>query len=403
MPTDNKPPQISKTKNASPKTAGAKTGETTLTAKCPNDPNALVTVILPIYNAEDYLDQALDSVQDQEHPNIEIICLNDGSTDDSLEIIKAHAATDDRIVVVNKKNEGYGATCNRGLDMAHGEWISIVEPDDWIDGQMYHDMLAFASKFSEKIDMIKSPYWCISNPGSPYEKKNHCSYKYLIHPKKQPFEITDAIPLIHHHPSIWSAIYRKSFLDEHNIRFEAIPGAGWADNPFLIATLCQAKNILYLDQAYYCYREDPHGKAQAFHQKNPNVPFDRWNEMLDIIEDLGITDPNILCAHYSRGFMYMGGVIEEHDPDSPKTHAQLEHMFKRMDPDLVLSYPYISPGCRRLFAEICGLPKPRINYPQYAWNLVRKGLHNVRLAGVRATIATARGYMRTYDARTGGR
>ncbi len=368
-----------------------------------NDPLASVTVIVPIYNAAKTLDQTLNSVQAQTHPNLEILCINDGSTDESLEIIHAHAATDDRIVVIDKKNEGYGATCNRGIEEAHGEWISILEPDDWIEGQMYTDMLNFASQFSENIDIIKTPYWRIINPDTPEQRKTHCTYKYLVQPKKQPFELSDAVALFHHHPSIWSAIYRKSFLDNNNIRFPEIPGAGWADNPFLAETLCQAKNIVYLDQAYYCYRSDTPEQEKTFHRKNPNIPFDRWNDMLDVIERLGITDPAILCAHYSRGFMYMGGVIEEHDPDSPCIHAELERMFGRMDPDLVFAYPYISPGCRRLFAEIRGLPKPRINYPQYAGNLVRKGFHNIRLTGLGATIGIVRNYTQKYSARSGGR
>lgn len=88
----------------------------------------LVSVIIPIYNAEPYLDQALESVEGQTYKNLEIICLNDGSTDDSLAIMRAHAARDERIVVIDKHNQGYGATCNRGLDESHGEWISILDP-----------------------------------------------------------------------------------------------------------------------------------------------------------------------------------------------------------------------------------------------------------------------------------
>ncbi len=368
-----------------------------------NDPHALVSVIVPVYNAASTLDKALDSIQAQGHCDLEIICINDGSTDNSLEIMRVHAASDERIVIIDKENQGYGATCNRGIEEAHGEWIAIVEPDDWIEGEMYGDMLEFAAGFSEKIDIIKTPYWRIAYVGTPRQKKFQCSYKLSVHPEKQPFVITDAIQLFHHHPSIWSAIYRKSFLDENDIRFEPIPGAGWADNPFLAETLCQAHNIIYLDKAYYCYCEDSEEKSRAFHQKNPDVPFDRWNEMLDVIERLGITDERILTAHYSRGFMYMSGVIEEHDPDEAAIHNQLERMFNRMDPDLVFSYSNISPGCRRLFAEVRGLPEPKINRVQYAGNLIKEGIYNLRNVGIRETFNSTRGYLRNYSNRTGGR
>ena len=368
-----------------------------------NDPRALVSVIVPIYNASPYLDQALDSLTAQTHDNIEIICLNDGSTDDSLQIMQRHAQADDRIVIIDKQNQGYGATCNRGLEEAHGEWIAILEPDDWIEPDMFKDMLEFAAGFSEKIDLIKTPYWRIKDPDTPQERKLQCGYKKRVKVDKQPFVISSAIHLLHHHPSIWSAIYRKSFLDEFSIRFKPIPGAGWADNPFLIQTLCQARNILYLDQPYYCYREETDEKAAVFHQNNPDIPFDRWNEMLDIIEDLGITDKRILCAHYSRGFMYMSGVLEQHDADEPAIKAQIKRMFDRMDPELVFEYPNISPGCRRLFAEVRGLPAPKISRIQYGANLVEQGAYNLRNIGFKGTLDSVTNYFAKYKKRTGGR
>ena len=88
---------------------------------------------------------------------------------------------------------------------------------------MFKDMLEFAAGFSEKIDIIKTPYWRIKDADTPAEQKLQCSYKRRVHVDKQPFVITDAIHLLHHHPSIWSAIYRKSFLDEFDIRFKPIP------------------------------------------------------------------------------------------------------------------------------------------------------------------------------------
>ena len=91
---------------------------------------SLVSVIVPIYNAGPYLEQCLDSIVGQTHNNLEIILLNDGSTDGSLSIMQRYATTDDRIKIVDKQNQGYGATCNRGLTEATGTWISIVEPDD---------------------------------------------------------------------------------------------------------------------------------------------------------------------------------------------------------------------------------------------------------------------------------
>lgn len=360
-----------------------------------------ISVILPIYNAQSYLDQALDSVQNQVHRNLEIICINDGSTDNSLEIIKQHAACDPRIVIIDKENEGYGASCNRGLDRASGEWISIIEPDDWIEGNMYGEMLAFAMRIDGTYDIIKTPYWRITNPDSAREKKLPCSYTGLIKPKKQPFEVADAPELIGHHPSIWSAIYRKSFLDEKNIRFRPIPGAGWADNPFLIETLLQARGIVYLDKAFYCYRADTPEKEKSFSQSNPTIPFERWDEMSDVIDRLGITDKRILDAHYSRGIMYMSGIIMHNDPNSPEMRKLLKGMFSRMKPELLFANNHISPGCKRLYADVMGLDAPKINPLGYGKSLVDKGLYNLRTTGIAETAIAVGCYFKDHKARIG--
>ena len=92
-----------------------------------------VSILVPCYNVEKYLKQCLDSIVNQTLQDIEIICINDGSTDSTLDIIKQYAKNDDRFVVIDKQNEGYGKSMNRGLDAATGEYIGIVESDDWIE------------------------------------------------------------------------------------------------------------------------------------------------------------------------------------------------------------------------------------------------------------------------------
>lgn len=122
---------------------------------------SLVSVIVPIYNASPYLEQCPDSIVEQTHKNLKIILLNDGSADNSLAAIQRCAAQDKRIKIIDKQNQGYDATCNRSLAEATGTWISIVEPDGWIELGMYADMLAFTAKFAEEsaaLDIVKMPY-----------------------------------------------------------------------------------------------------------------------------------------------------------------------------------------------------------------------------------------------------
>lgn len=360
-----------------------------------------VSVIIPIYNTAQYLDQALSSVTSQTYDNLEIICINDGSTDESLSIIKRHAAADDRIIVIDKQNEGYGASCNRGLEVATGEWVAILEPDDWIEPDMFKDMLKFASGF-EGVDIIKTPYTNVL-PTPHGDKMSNCCYRNLVKPKKQPFKIADEVELIRNHPSIWSALYRKGFLDEKGIKFMPIPGAGWADNPFLIETMCQAESIIWLNETYYNYRNDTKEKVADFHRKNYRIPFERWDEMLDIIERLGITDERILMAHYNRGFVYMAGVIEFNDVNDPEIIDLLKRMFARMDADIVLNSDTVSPGAKRLFAEMRGLPTPKTSKLSYARKLVKSTFTNLQNAGPMETALQVGNYLKTHSKRTGGR
>ena len=357
---------------------------------------SLVSIIVPIYNAGPYLEQCLDSIVGQTHKDLEIILLNDGSTDDSLATMRRYAENDGRIKMIDKQNQGYGATCNRGLAEATGTWISIVEPDDWIEPGMYADMLAFAAKFADEgtpLDIVKTPYWRIWLPDTKQQRKLNCSDKDRIHPPKQPFAIADAAHLLCHHPSIWSAIYRKSFLDERNIRFKEIPGAGWADNPFLVETLCQTDRIGYFDTAYYCYREETPEKSKNFAHSNTLLPLERWNDMMDVLERLGITDERILRAHNSRGFTYLSGIIEEVDLTHDDVRETAKHMFERMDADLVFSDNEVSPGMKRLYAGLRGIPCPKINPLPHMKGLVGQGVYNLKNTGVVNTLFATKNYL----------
>lgn len=100
----------------------------------------LITVIVPVYNAEKYLTRCIKSILLQTYKNIQLILINDGSTDNSLRIIEEYAANDNRIVVIDKENAGVSDSRNRGLDIAEGEYIGFVDADDYIEPNMYELM-----------------------------------------------------------------------------------------------------------------------------------------------------------------------------------------------------------------------------------------------------------------------
>ena len=98
-----------------------------------NSTEILVSVVVPIYNVELYLKECLDSILSQSLKSIEIICINDGSTDESLDIVNSYAKDDARIIVIDRRNKGLGATRNEGLNMARGEYVFFMDSDDKLE------------------------------------------------------------------------------------------------------------------------------------------------------------------------------------------------------------------------------------------------------------------------------
>lgn len=341
-----------------------------------------VSVIVPCYNTEAYLDQALASAEQNDRISLEIIVLNDGSTDGSLQIMRAHEAADPRVRVIDKQNQGYGASVNRGLDEARGTYIAILEPDDWVNPHMYDDLFEYGQTFASQglPDIIKSPYTRVVLPETPDQYLCNCSYYKRIDPGFQPFTLADAPHLIQHHPSIWSAIYRKGFLEEKGIRLMEVPGAGWVDNPFLIETLCQASSIVYLERPYYNYREDLPGSSSVL--KRARLCFDRWHDMADIIERLGVTDDGILQAFYVIGFRYVGGSFAQFGDDNPDIARWSKELFDRMDPERVVRIKNLSGHSKKIFFELTGQePIPYSPLPYYG-ELVNEFFYSMRTNGV---------------------
>ena len=137
--------------------------------------NIDVTVVVPCYNTEKFLDQALSSIEQNDRCSLEVIVVNDGSTDGSLAIMRSHEATDDRVRVIDKPNGGYGSAVNRGFSEARGTYLAILEPDDWAEPHMYDDLIDYARTFSLTLgddapDIVKSPYWRIWMPTTPQER-----------------------------------------------------------------------------------------------------------------------------------------------------------------------------------------------------------------------------------------
>ena len=214
-----------------------------------------VSIIIPTYNVVNYLRECMESVTRQTLKDIEIICINDGSTDGSLQILKEYANKDSRIVLVDKKNEGYGVGMNIGLDKATGEYIGIVEPDDFVPLNMYEDLYNAAKE--NDLDFVKADFYRFtrdSENGNMELIYNHLdatgeNYNQVINPFEKPY-ITKFIM------NTWSGIYRREYIEEYHIRHNTTPGASFQDNGFFWQTFIYAKRCMFIDKPYYMNRRD---------------------------------------------------------------------------------------------------------------------------------------------------
>lgn len=210
-----------------------------------------VSVIVPIYNVKKYLRKCLDSILEQTFTDLEIICVDDGSTDGSGELLDEYVRRDERIRVIHKENTGYGHSMNVGLNAAKGEYIGIVESDDSIVPDFF-ETLYNAAKDND-LDIVKSECWFCWDSHS-YRHRFH--YKEL---DKYFGQILDKERLwlrCLFLMNIWTGIYRRDMVLGNNIRFNETPGASYQDNGFWMRGMIYADRVMFLDYAGYLYRQD---------------------------------------------------------------------------------------------------------------------------------------------------
>lgn len=232
-----------------------------------------VSVVLPIYNAEPYLREALDSLVAQTHHNIEIICVNDGSTDTSLAIMQEYAANDPRIVIEDGPNGGYGRAMNRGINRARGEFVGILEPDDTLEPTMFEKLLPVAR--NNNLDFVRADFYRFTSDEENGAKRwvvpichtDPTLYNKVLNPQNN-------LELFNVRMQNWTGIYRRSFLNEHEIRFHESPGARFQDNSFWFQTYLWATRVMYVPEPFYCHRDD-----------NPNSSTNRTDLMFAMLDE----------------------------------------------------------------------------------------------------------------------
>lgn len=215
-----------------------------------------VSVVVPVYNVSNYLDEALNSVENQTYKNMEIICINDGSTDNSLKILESHAQKDGRIKIINQENKGVSEARNVGIRAAIGKYIYFFDPDDVLAPYIMEKSVNLLEKHG--ADMLEFKYlrrsYCdkVNFPKCSYSNSKVRIYEYKA--KNNPFRVFNGTI------KVWACVYKRSFLNENSIWFnEDIR----ISEDLLFNFMCRAyiKKMIKYDGIGYWYRVHRPGSA----------------------------------------------------------------------------------------------------------------------------------------------
>ena len=227
-----------------------------------------ISVIIPVYNVEKYLPKCLDSICNQSFRDIEIICVNDGSSDNSLDILNDYALTDSRIKIIDQENQGLGASRNNGLEHAKGNYVYFIDSDDYLDLtalEKLHD-----NAISNDSDIVLFKFQTFDDNDNVHNRGVEFRIDEIFGDIDYgSFSFTYVDVKKHVLNTAFSAclkLYKKDFLDSHNFTFPE--NLSFEDIPFHVKVMIEASRISFLNESLYYYRSNPtsilNSSANAF-------------------------------------------------------------------------------------------------------------------------------------------
>ena len=293
---------------------------------------ALISVIVPVYNVAPYLRQCVDSILSQSYTHLEVLLIDDGSTDESGAICDEYAQQDSRVKVIHKSNGGLSSARNVGLSLASGEWISFVDSDDWLDTSIYQKCIDELERYPD-LDLVRF----LINYAYPDKDAN--SYRLVPLRETQDSLVIDK-SVCFRYPGrllgiVWSSIYRASLLKSLEIIF--IDGLIHEDEYFTAELYARAKSLKgrYVPFYGYYYRKDREGAIT--HNGNSIKSFEHLSKgFISVLQRLQSVDAEVvplLNTHFLA-------VLEESLGWSSNSSASPKQMVQAMRPFLQESYKY---------------------------------------------------------------
>ena len=249
----------------------------------------LISVIVPVYGTEPYLAKCLASICAQTYRNLEIICVDDGSPDASIDILQDFASRDDRVRVIRQANQGQAAARNAGLFVASGEWVTFVDSDDWIESGAYEACMLRAS---DEVDMVMFDT-CVHNvfpPENPFYAAIQDNCKCLEHYYSVKYDgvvnFSDEV-ILNTNVCVWNKVFRASVLRKYNLLFPS--GRWYEDTSFWYGFCFRSRSAYYLKgSAFYHYQQREDSLTHATRQKTVRA-IDHLEIICDIYEVLKST------------------------------------------------------------------------------------------------------------------
>ncbi len=265
---------------------------------------AKLSIIIPIYNVGDYISECLDSILIQSFKDLEVICVNDGSTDNSLEILNDYKKRDERIVIIDKANEGSGVARNYGLQLARGEYVYFVDGDDLLTENALQLIVDEADKKQTDILIFGAYSYYDGKKKYGGYSANKLPWKYF----NKVFSAQDITRTIFRFPSTaWTKLYRRDFLIKNNIKFQEIRAG--QDQLLFFHSMIKAERIALLPKNLYCYRKNRTGQVTACKKKQNYSPIYVFSAIEKLLKDEGLFEKYqwvFVSGYFSKATSWLG-------------------------------------------------------------------------------------------------
>lgn len=325
------------------------------------DTDALVTIVVPIYNGEPYINHCVEQIQAQTYKNLEVIFVNDGSTDNTKEVAEEAIRNDDRFILINKENGGTSTTRNKGIDNAHGKYIAFFDCDDEYDPDMIYILVSEIEK--KNADMVSCGYYFKVQAGEQIYLEEK-SYPDRYFPdfdsmKDEYVAIWDSDMFY----NIWNKLYRMEVIEKYGIRYRE--GHVYTeDRVFNRAFISKCGGIVLIDKCLYYYiRERSGSTSERYWEKNFEVRVKEYNELKEHFHEMNLWN-DVSREYVSREFIErVAGCIENvFHAGEQLSKTQKKQLVKDMENDKDVREASKYARCRSKKMKIIAAPI-KMNWP----------------------------------------